>query len=188
MSETSEAFTRTFDVRVEFFSDCESFAVDRFTIEISPWQNPIAVALARADRSIYQDERVPDLSRTIQIDPLEPEGPDPPPPAGGAVRPLCPRCGSDDIVRDATARWDIDAQCWSLSGTFDNETCEACEAEGDDFARWVPIEPVELRGKPLVAEPMVRPGSFREACLSRLLAPGFEADASLEQSGTGDAC
>ncbi|OYW83958.1 MAG: hypothetical protein B7Z20_11760, partial [Sphingobium sp. 32-64-5] len=43
--------------------------------------------------------------------------------------------------RDATARWGTDEQCWSTSGLFDNETCDDCGAEGDDFANWVAITP-----------------------------------------------
>lgn len=43
--------------------------------------------------------------------------------------PKCPDCGSEDVSIDGQARWDDEAQEWSLSTTFDTGTCEACERE-----------------------------------------------------------
>lgn len=40
----------------------------------------------------------------------------------------CPKCGSDEIVRDAWAEWDVDAQTWGLRDFFDNTFCCRCEA------------------------------------------------------------
>lgn len=136
MTEIQVTSMRAYRIRVEFFSDGDSFAVDTFTIDLPDGQDPMTAAEGLADESIYFDERVPYLSRTIEIEPLDSDDPDPPPASGGAARPVCPNCGSDDIVRDATARWDQDGQCWSLSGTFDFETCDTCGADGDDMAVW----------------------------------------------------
>jgi len=47
---------------------------------------------------------------------------------------ICPKCGSDDVVCDATARWSVENQCWELSGTFDDKTCQQCEYENDSFS------------------------------------------------------
>lgn len=61
--------------------------------------------------------------------------------SGGAaeppVRPVCSRCGSDSVVRDASARWDIDAQDWSISGVYDCTYCDDCSAESDDLCEWL---------------------------------------------------
>ncbi len=46
----------------------------------------------------------------------------------------CPHCGSENIVKDATAAWDADAQEWSLTSTQDHETCENCGRSGDYMA------------------------------------------------------
>lgn len=43
----------------------------------------------------------------------------------------CPRCGSDDVSKDACARWDASAGAWALGRVYDSETCNACGAEGD---------------------------------------------------------
>jgi hypothetical protein len=99
----------------------------------------MVAARAAADGSVYNDERIPDLDRSIEILRSSDDDPDPPPLAGGMRKPVCPCCGRDDIVRDAAARWDARNQHRSISGTFDDETCERCGAEGDDLAEWVPV-------------------------------------------------
>lgn len=38
----------------------------------------------------------------------------------------CSHCGSRDVTRDATTRWDDDAQEWQLSGIFDDGACDTC--------------------------------------------------------------
>ncbi|KTE83198.1 hypothetical protein ATE72_15360 [Sphingopyxis sp. HXXIV] len=45
-------------------------------------------------------------------------------------------------MRDASARWDTDAQDWTMSGLYDCTTCDICGAESDDLARWVPADHV----------------------------------------------
>ena len=44
-------------------------------------------------------------------------------------QPTCTECGSHDILCDAYASWDIDAQEWVLLNTFDNSVCEDCGGE-----------------------------------------------------------
>jgi hypothetical protein len=50
-------------------------------------------------------------------------------------KPICTRCGSDDILADAWAEWDVEAQQWVLRTTFDDKHCEACE--GECRIKWV---------------------------------------------------
>lgn len=45
------------------------------------------------------------------------------------VKPVCTRCGSDDVRRDAYAIWSIPNQEWELLATFDNTDCEQCGGE-----------------------------------------------------------
>jgi len=42
-------------------------------------------------------------------------------------KPVCDHCGSDDITRDAVARWDVDTGEWVMTDTYDDEFCGACE-------------------------------------------------------------
>lgn len=42
---------------------------------------------------------------------------------------VCSVCGSKDVVRDAWAEWDFEAQEWVLQNVFDNAYCETCEGE-----------------------------------------------------------
>jgi hypothetical protein len=59
-------------------------------------------------------------------------------------RPTCPKCGSDNVVADAAARWNPDAsEGWEISNVFDNgHGCDDCGAEDIEFV-WidVPIPP-----------------------------------------------
>ena len=41
----------------------------------------------------------------------------------------CPKCGSYSMTRDACARWEADADDWSLSSVYDVMTCDDCGAE-----------------------------------------------------------
>lgn len=45
----------------------------------------------------------------------------------------CPVCGSPDVAIDATAKWDFETQDWTLSGTFDDRTCQTCGYESHSF-------------------------------------------------------
>lgn len=42
------------------------------------------------------------------------------------VKYTCPHCGSDEILRDAFAIWDIDQQQWVLDSTYDDFMCNGC--------------------------------------------------------------
>jgi hypothetical protein len=42
---------------------------------------------------------------------------------------VCSRCKSDDVCRDAWARWDEAAQQWQLSGVYDHGFCNVCDGE-----------------------------------------------------------
>jgi len=39
----------------------------------------------------------------------------------------CHSCGSQDVWRDASATWDVDAQQWELNNVYDALFCEECE-------------------------------------------------------------
>jgi len=60
---------------------------------------------------------------------------------------VCQNCGSDNIVADAYARWDIQTQNWNLSFVFDNKICEDCGYE-KDYCGEVPIEKKDEKMKP----------------------------------------
>ena len=42
---------------------------------------------------------------------------------------VCAYCGSEDVMRDAVARWSIDAQEWELSDVQDQGYCDECGGE-----------------------------------------------------------
>ena len=52
------------------------------------------------------------------------------------IKPICPRCGSDQIVRDASARWDGTRGRWVLGELYDCHFCDNCNAESD-FVAWL---------------------------------------------------
>lgn len=47
---------------------------------------------------------------------------------------ICPACGSENIVKDATATWNEERRQWELSDVQDHETCNDCGWEGDEAA------------------------------------------------------
>jgi len=53
-------------------------------------------------------------------------------PAPAPVKRVCVGCGSDDIVRDASARWSVPAQRWELSDVHDHATCNQCDGDSED--------------------------------------------------------
>lgn len=61
--------------------------------------------------------------------PREPAGPPSP-------KPVCAHCGSDRIIRDASARWDAEARRWVFATFHDCAFCEECEREGEDLIQW----------------------------------------------------
>ena len=42
---------------------------------------------------------------------------------------VCEHCQSPNVLQDAWARWNPDAQAWELHSTQDHTWCEACERE-----------------------------------------------------------
>lgn len=54
----------------------------------------------------------------------------------GAIgaEPVCERCGSNDVVRDAWAAWNPETGLWDLSQVFDDGYCRACEETAQGFA------------------------------------------------------
>lgn len=42
-------------------------------------------------------------------------------------KPVCSRCGSDNVKKDAWAEWNAETQQWELSNTYDETYCEECE-------------------------------------------------------------
>lgn len=61
------------------------------------------------------------------------------------ARPLCPLCGSDDIVVEATARWHFDNQDWVVSDTYDNDFyCCSCDSEFKQ-ANWIEEKQIAKR-------------------------------------------
>jgi hypothetical protein len=42
---------------------------------------------------------------------------------------ICGTCGSDEVSRDAWAKWDTRGQEWVLGAVFDDGHCHRCEGE-----------------------------------------------------------
>ena len=115
------------------------------------------------------DTTMADLCHKIEVQAASDGAPRP------ITKPVCPRCGGDNIVCDANAVWSVDAGAWELSSTFDSErTCVDCCYESDDmpFVVWEG----DGRGK-WVPDPNERE-QLSEAALARLndndaVNPGF---------------
>ena len=57
------------------------------------------------------------------------------------IKLICPSCGSDDVTRDALARWSVPEQKWEVSSELDSMQCEACDREiGPDGFASAPVE------------------------------------------------
>ena len=57
------------------------------------------------------------------------------------IKMICPSCGSDDVTRDALARWSVPEQKWEVSSELDSMQCEACDREiGPDGFASAPVE------------------------------------------------
>ena len=46
---------------------------------------------------------------------------------------LCPHCGSEDIVADASAIWDQEQEKWILDMIFETGYCLSCENDIDIY-------------------------------------------------------
>lgn len=58
------------------------------------------------------------------------------------VKYVCTECGSEDVVSDAWASWDIETQQWVLEDTFDMSYCRSCESESNTGSN-LKTEPIE---------------------------------------------
>ncbi len=57
------------------------------------------------------------------------------------IKMICPYCGSDDVTRDALARWSVPGQKWEVSSELDSMHCEACDRDiGPDGFASAPVE------------------------------------------------
>ncbi len=45
------------------------------------------------------------------------------------VKMVCGTCGSENVMMDAWACWDVAKQEWVLHSTFDQEYCGDCDGE-----------------------------------------------------------
>ncbi len=46
------------------------------------------------------------------------------------IKMVCKECGSDDVLCDAYAVWDVDTQQWEVANTFDKGAyCNECDGE-----------------------------------------------------------
>jgi hypothetical protein len=71
---------------------------------------------------------------------------------------ICHLCGSDHVVRDAWAVWDVAAQAWVLDTLFDHAHCHQCLAA-------TRLERVALSSLVTFAAPPLPPRSQPEAML-----------------------
>jgi len=53
------------------------------------------------------------------------------------TKPVCPDCGSDDVLLDAWITWDVIGQRFEVSADFENGFCESCH---EDFKRAIWID------------------------------------------------
>jgi hypothetical protein len=72
-------------------------------------------------------------------------------------KPTCPKCGSDNVVADAAARWNPnklegdpdESEGWEISNVFDNgHGCDDCGAEDIEFVWVETLVPPTLTGAP----------------------------------------
>ncbi|MAO54733.1 MAG: hypothetical protein CMM61_03420 [Rhodospirillaceae bacterium] len=52
-----------------------------------------------------------------------------PPDAAPKIEVVCHSCGSPDVGRDATAKWDTANQTWDLGTVYDQGFCEDCNGD-----------------------------------------------------------
>lgn len=43
------------------------------------------------------------------------------------IKIVCSECGSENVVRDATAAWDVELQDWTLCAVQDAGYCNECD-------------------------------------------------------------
>jgi hypothetical protein len=80
------------------------------------------------------------------------------------IKVICPKCGSDDVVCDACARWDVESQSWTLCTEYDDRTCEACGYESHSFAE----APAESTSEPMKPADVALTDRERDTILAAL--------------------
>ena len=87
---TTQDTTICYELRIEYFTAGERFAVETLRIAEPDGADICSAAAAAAEASPYFNDQVPELSYQVAIVPIEPDGPDEPepPPAGGSVNPI----------------------------------------------------------------------------------------------------
>lgn len=143
MTHHPQTMLHAYSVSVEFQSGGITYGQERYEIAAADEYHAERIAREQAQQSVYFDERIPDLGLQVAVEPADPDdGPDDDPGAPpAALIPTCPKCGSEDVAKDACAQWDEASGAWVLSGTYDCETCLTCGAEGDDMLVWAPPGP-----------------------------------------------
>lgn len=67
-----------------------------------------------------------------------------------AIKKVCAHCGSDDVFNEASVRWDVAAQSWTISNLFDEASyCDECVGEIE--LRDEPVEPTTSTPPPFSA-------------------------------------
>jgi hypothetical protein len=50
--------------------------------------------------------------------------------AAERYRQVCATCGSENVLADAYAEWDVENQCWTVQSVMDKgHYCNACDGE-----------------------------------------------------------
>lgn len=49
------------------------------------------------------------------------------------IKIVCPYCGSDNVARDAAARWNTETQRWEITSLMDSGGCDGCDSELKSF-------------------------------------------------------
>lgn len=63
------------------------------------------------------------------------------------VRMVCYVCGSENVLRDAYASWNVETQEWELQNVFDAAVCEG-RCEGETKIEEVPVDDQQEASSP----------------------------------------
>lgn len=100
----------------------------------------------------------------------------------------CPDCGSENVSKDATVRWDVDNQDWSISGIKSVGFCSDCKTELSRVAQIeVPLDQAVMA--PLDLDfPTLRtlPTESQEIMKEDLGLPGGALDDKYNPEGDGE--
>ena len=74
--------------------------------------------------------------------------------SGKKVRKVCSHCGSENVLADAHALWNVEEQKWELANVFDKgHFCNQCD--GECSIKEVPVEVISI---PVYAQNTEQPG------------------------------